>query len=242
MSLHRGFYYDEEKSCFYPKKGGLSFEELYNLAKSSKNTTNSDDKIINYEYENSNYLMYNPHFIEFIFPKNENKKIFITNSNQIIHFLKKYKDYNKFFYKEDSKIPLKNIMPEIDIPYIKIEIKNKIPDGTQYKSANKIVNESNIYIQDLSLSYNEYFENCEYIDDKKPYLEYSTERKNFFALLDNGLKENNFIGICGPEGIGKTASILGYCKIKNFDYFYFNTKAIFKYLNNTTKLLEIITN
>ena len=187
--------------------------------------------------------MNNPHFIEFEFPDKNKKQIFISNLNQLIFLLKKYKDYEKFFYKKGSDIPIKDIIPENNIPYKKIVIKIKIPNIEEYEFSNKKVDISNIHAKDLSLNYNEYFENYEYIDNNKPFFELSKEREEFFKFLKEELKGNNIIGLCGPEGIGKTASILAFCKTNYLTgYFYFNIKAIVKHLDDISKILEIISN
>ena len=64
------------------------------------------------------------------------------------------------------------------------------------------------------------------IQDKTNFFNLTKERKEFFELLDNKLKSNNiFLPICGPEGIGKTSSILAYCRIKIItNYLYFNAR------------------
>lgn len=266
MSINRDFFYDEKNYCFNVYEKGISFEELYKMAKEDELKTkkqkdiplnlnimnlqnNDEDNIkkggeenMEYIYEDQYFFFTNPHFIEFIFPDKTKKAIFITSIEQLIFLLKRYKNYDKFFYKKDSIAPIKNGFPEDNIPYVKIEIKIKIPDNKNYRLANKKVDISQIYFEDLSLSYKEYFENFEYIDTEKPYFEFSTDRKNFFEYLINELKQNNFIGLCGPEGIGKTASILAFCKTINLSYFYFNIKAIIKNFDLPSKILEIISN
>ena len=266
ISINREFFYDEKNYCFLLKEKGISFEKLYDKAKSSQlkketelqKTAKTDnchdsnnltiqnntkkDNIIKYIYENKIYYFNNPHFIEFTFPNKEVKSIFISDFVHLIFLLKGYKDYNKYYYKENNIEPDINIFPESDIPYNKIEIKEKIPDKQSYEFANKKVDISNIYCEDLSLNYKKYFENYEYIDKKKPYFEYSSERKEFFQYLENELKINNFIGLCGPKGIGKTTSILAFCRIKSYSYFYFNIKTIIKNFDNKSKVLEIIAN
>lgn len=247
MSLDQNYFYDEKKYCFYIKEEGKSFEDLYALAKlEKKNDSNNknNNNIISFEYENKIYLFNNPHKIDFEFPDNNKKSIFISNYNQFIYLLRNYKDYNIYYY-IDSNISFKNIFPQKDLPYIKIIIKDKVPEKQEYELANKKVDISNIYPKDLSLNFDEYFENHEYIEDNKPYFKFSEQRRQFFEFLKNELKNNYFIGLCGPKGIGKTASILTFCKINSLDetpYFYFNIKAIIKNSKDLSKIFEIISN
>ena len=213
-------------------------ENKDNLAK-----TEIENKIIKCKYENKIYLMINPHFIDFEFPNNIKRSIFISDLNQLIFLLKNYKNYTKFYYKNETEPPFENIIPKNVIPYEKIVLKLKIPNTQEYEYANKHVEAKKIYSKDLSLNFMEYFENCEYVNKQKPYFEYSKERQNFFHFLNEELNRKSFIGICGPEGIGKTASILAFCKINYFQtYFYFNIKAMIKNMDDIKKIVEIISN
>lgn len=77
-----------------------------------------------------------------------------------------------------------------------------------------------ISLNNLSLLYFDY-QKHEYKEDGK--FELTKEREDFFNQLNTLTRDNNFIPICGPKSIGKTASILYYAK-KNYknQYFYIN--------------------
>ena len=96
-----------------------------------------------------------------------------------------------------------------------------------YSVNNEIVNEyEELNPNHLSLSYEKYLKYSVNIQDKTNFFNLTKERKEFFELLDNKLKSNNiFLPICGPEGIGKTSSILAFCRIKIItNYLYFNAR------------------
>ena len=97
--------------------------------------------------------------------------------------------------------------------------------ATQYKKVN-----APLSLNDLSLNYDYYLENTKFVDDKNNFFVNTDKRKKLFEFLNDKLQDNNFLALCGLEGIGKTASILAYLKYYKQTYFYFSIKTIDKLL------------
>ena len=67
------------------------------------------------------------------------------------------------------------------------------------------------------------------ISNSEPTFKYTNERVEFFKFLEKEIEQKELIPLCGPEGIGKTISILAFFKEKNinYNYFYCNLKKLF---------------
>ena len=78
--------------------------------------------------------------------------------------------------------------------------------------------------------------------ETKPTFNPSEERKKFFNLLAEKLDVSHVISFCGPEGIGKSASILAFFKVYIRLYFYLNLKKLMECFDNndTDKVQELI--
>ena len=176
--------------------------------------------------------------------KYEEKKvnIFISFYTHIEKVLYNYKDkdYDFYYCKDESENYSEFRVNEIKkiYPVKKIKITTK-----QYKDIYKI---NNIIVEEysalnpkyLSLSYMNYLKHSINIKEKSNFFNLTEERKNFFSFLDEKLKEEDlFLPICGPEGIGKTSSILAYCRIKfeAANYFYYNVRAFYDLMKENKK-------
>ena len=117
---------------------------------------------------------------------------------------------------------------------IKILLYKEINEKEYENSKLEITLNNKTPLQEISSIYDEYLEN-KHIIEIDPKFKKTIERKEFFKFLENEIKNNNnFIPLCGPEGIGKTTSILAFFKENRSDYFYYyaNIKKINEYCKN----------
>ena len=104
---------------------------------------------------------------------------------------------------------------------IKIILFTEINEKEYEKSKLEITLSNKTSLSEISSIYDEYLEN-KHIMEIGPKYKKTNERKEFFDFLENEIKnEINFIPLCGPEGIGKTTSILAFFKENRSDYFLF---------------------
>ena len=237
MKLEKIGIFNKKDYTFLTHSGTL-FENLYN---------NNKDKIIrdenNNELINENNCIYyfkNPHKIKISFLDGTQKDIFFANINQLYminidiqnnikeNFRIEIKDKNNKYVKSMN---ISQCYESNDIKYV-----NDIIDEDDFDLATKYkkINEG-LTLQDLSLNYQYYLEDSNFIDNKINYFSNTEERKNFFEFLNKELKNQTLLAICGLEGIGKTASILAYLKYYETSYFYFNIKTINKLLEKKDK-------
>ena len=237
--IDKKFKFDETCFKFYLSYEKTTFEELYNQticdikekdnAKEEGNIKKIDDikeilkkeengfifKII--EYKNSLYSFSNPHKIKFIFPNGKFTEIYISNVDQIYFLIKKY-NCSYLVQKTDSG-EFKEEGLQKNIPYKSIKLYTFKIEENLFKESNKIIDDyTNLQPLDLSLYYNEYIDFYGFINNKHKFFIFSKERKEFFEYLSDEIKNSNkFICICGPEGTGKSTSILAFCRM-NFIY------------------------
>ena len=260
FSLYNDYYFNEAENCFYlgDKKTKISdfFMKYREIAKKEGN------KYI-ITLDKYKHIMDYPRDIEFIFPfeiteidpeekkKQRNKiNIFVSSYSHIDQILLKYKDYYDFYYcVDENENFIKFLRTDLNKIYSEIKkIKLSIMKYTDiYTVNNQIINEyTELYPNHLSLSYEKYLKYSVNLQDKTNFFNLTKERKDFFELLDDKLKTNDiFLPICGPEGIGKTSSILAYCRIKiQNNYLYFNARAfseLFKE-NNEKEIKNMLSN
>ena len=245
FQLSFDYYYDEKEYCFYLEDKKTKFEDLYNKYKNDEKTKIQGDtyKIILGKYV---YTLKNPGYVTFIFPNGTQKNIFICYYEHLYEILKTYQFYD-FFYNNDEnekyhEFKIQDIMNIYPVKKVKIEIKRhkKI-----YDSNNKLINKySELKPENLSLSYKKYLKFSSNIEENSEFFNFTEEREKFFEYLDSELKNSGvFLPICGPEGIGKTSSILAYCKMKiEYHYFYFNVRTFWQLLktNNEEEIKNIL--
>ena len=245
FQLSFDYYYDEKEYCFYLEDKKTKFEDLYNKYKNDEKTKIQGDtyKIILGKYV---YTLKNPGYVTFIFPNGTQKNIFICYYDHLYEILKTYQFYD-FFYNNDEnekyhEFKIQDIINIYPVKKVKIEIKRhkKI-----YDSNNKLINKySELKPENLSLSYKKYLKFSSNIEENSEFFNFTEEREKFFEYLDSELKNSGvFLPICGPEGIGKTSSILAYCKMKiEYHYFYFNVRTFWQLLktNNEEEIKNIL--
>ena len=223
------YYFNEDEFCFYLEDKLTKYEDIFN---NQKNKVSQNNEIY---VEKGNYIypLKNPGYIQFLFPDGKNKTTFISSSYQIIEILTKYKKHDFFYSKngEDNytKFLTKDLIDIYPVKKIKITLKN---NAQIYQSNNKIINDySCLTPKDLAFSFVYYLKYSENISSDKKFFNYTNQRRDFYNRLDTELKSQSFIPLCGPEGIGKTASILGYCRMRiKFGYFYCNIRVFSKLL------------
>jgi len=236
MEYSYDYFFDEDNLCFYiDSNKETTFKNLYDLHKNDEATFIQKD-IYNIKFGNYFYQLKSPGDVTFIFPDGQAKKVFISSYKHIKKILRKYIEYDFYYCKDDEEKydifnldEIKNVYPVKKIKISKKEFKEI------YKFKNQVINDySKLSPGNLTLSYEKYLKNSIYIEENSNFFNYTEERRNFFKLLDYKLLEKNlFLPICGPEGVGKTSSILAYCRIKlRQDYFYYNTKIFAEFLKN----------
>ena len=213
-----------------------SFEDLYNNCTSEQKIKGvQDNELINEKgITNIKYIYNKPHKIKFIYQNGKIKKeIYIANMKQFLYINSRIcegKDLNTFISDDGKNYIQNNIMKNkyaskyIKYCYFSISAED-YEISTQYKFENDMLS-----LNDLSLNYDYYLENTNFVDDENNYFLSTDKRKEFFNFLNNKLLTNNYLALCGLEGIGKTASILAYLKYYQPAYFYFNVKTIDKLL------------
>ena len=229
--------FDLEKYIFMTLSE-ISFEKLYE-EKKNQMESRGDNLII--EYEGHVYVFCNPHTIHFTFPDGKQKDIYVANIVQFMYIDRtfgknfrmkivdsssggtEYGDINTFF---DSK----------NIKYV-----NPLIDESEFNSG-KFIKEKITDLSEISLNYKHYLEHSDEIQNQKNNFILTDERSKFFEFLQNTLKKQTIVAICGLEGIGKTATILAYLKCYKMNYYYFNIKTIDKLLKKNEKntVLKII--
>jgi len=174
----------------------------------------------------------------------EEKKIniFISSHRHIDKILSKYEDYDYYYFKDGEenfkKFERKDLSKIYPVKKIKISFK-KYEEIYNY-NYQFIKDYSKLNPNNLSLSYEKYLKYSENIKEGSGFFNLTKERQEFFKYLDEKLKETSvFLPLCGPEGIGKTSSILAYCKVRlKQDYFYYNAR-VFNELLKDNKENEI---
>ena len=231
-----GFYDKDNKKFLLNSNSKKSFEELYKKCEPTQKIQETNGNILINEkgIKNIKYFYNNPHKIKFIYQNGKvEKEIFISNMYQFLQInteISEGKDL-KTFISDDGINYIQNdsfeeMFASNFIKYCIFSIDDKdYKILFQYKKENAPLSLSN-----LSLNYNYYLENTTFVEDKNNFFLNTDKRKKFFEFLNNKLKNNNYLALCGLEGIGKTASILAYLKYYKQTYFYFNVKTIDKLL------------
>lgn len=232
------FFFNEEELCFYLEDKVTKIEEFFNKHKSDENTKIKGEKYL-IQIQNKIYPLISPAKVIFIFPDETKKEIFIACYEHIRAILEKYNSYDFFYNKDDNDNYIKFIIQEIAFIYPVKKIKISIKEHKEiYNLNNEIINTySELNPKNLSIAYKKYLKLSYNIKGNSNFFNYTNERKSFFEYLDSKLTQNNiFIPICGPEGIGKTSSILAYCKMKiESYYFYYNVRTFSDLLKNNKK-------
>ena len=138
--------------------------------------------------------------------------------------------------KEEGEKTFKQDKIKYSKKYAEIKLIDKYGEENDFYKSNEIYDfkDNNISLSVLSPVYSDYLDN-NIIMKSKPVFNFTKERRDFFKFLSEELNNNNnIISICGPEGIGKTASILAYFKTNGsiYLYFYVNIKTLFECFKN----------
>ena len=233
--IRDGFYNEDTKKFMLYSNSIYSFEDLYKGCKPAQKTKeeNGDELINEKGITNIKYFYNNPHKINFIYKNGKIKEeIYISNMNQFLKINSKIcegKDLKKFISEDNQTFSESNNLEKMFASnYIRYDTPINEKDyeiSSQFKKVN-----SPLSLNNLSLNYDYYLENTKFVDDKNNFFVNTEKRKKLFEFLNNKLKYNNYLALCGLEGIGKTASILAYLKYYKQTYFYFNIKIIDKLL------------
>jgi hypothetical protein len=242
-----GFY--DEKNCKFMASESISFKDLYSQYKDKIKKDDLDNELI--QVGDFIYLYNNPHIICFILPceqekeKEEIKKeIFVANINQFTFLNNKFGFGFKITISDDninysSGLVISECFKAKYIKYV-----NAVIDKEDFICSTKYVsNKDSLGLNDLSINYKYYLENSNLVDDDNNFFIKSEKRKEFFELLNKYIKnKDKLLALCGLEGIGKTASILGYLKKCKLSYYYFNVKAIDKLLssNQNKEVIKVL--
>ena len=232
--------FNQENYTFSTHSGTL-FEDLYNKNK---------DKIIKHQNNielidenNYTYLFKNPHKIKITFLDGTKKDLFFANIKQLYAINTQIKEKFRIEIKDKNN----NYVRSLDIPQCfesdDIKYVNALIEEEDFNMAKKYKEiDAELTLQDLSLDYQYYLEDSILLDNKVNYFVNTKERKEFFKFLNEKLKNQRLLAICGLKGIGKTASILAYLKYYVSSYFYFNIKTINKLLEkkNKNKIIKIL--
>jgi hypothetical protein len=235
-----GFY--DEENCKFMANESISFKDLYSQNKDKIKKDDLDNELI--QVGDFIYLYNNPHIICFILPceqekeKEEIKKeIFVANINQFTFLNNKFGfGFKKTISDDNINYSSGLVISEcFKAKYIKYV--NAVIDKEDFICSTKYVsNKDSLGLNDLSINYKYYLENSNLVDDDNNFFIKSAKREEFFELLNKYIKsKDQLLALCGLEGIGKTASILGYLKKCKLSYYYFNVKAIDKLLSSNKK-------
>ena len=207
------------------KNQRITFEELYK-SKNHKIIKSGVEYIL---YKNYYYPFINPYNIKFIFPDGEEKEIFIPRNKCIFDIIDSYQNY-KYLVKLKGKNEFEEKEITINDKYSEIKFLPFLINSNDYKKIYTIIDlESNQEsLSSLSPVFDLYFDN-KIISNSEPTFKYTNERVEFFKFLEKEIEQKELIPLCGPEGIGKTISILAFFKEKNinYNYFYCNLKKLF---------------
>ena len=242
MEYSYDYYFNEEKYCFYLKDKITKYEDIYNAYKNDEKAQIEDDK---YEIIIGKYIypLENPGYVKFILPDGNEREVFISSTKHIEEILFIYNKYDFFYCKDDTENYLKFSISELEKIYPVKKIKISTKEYTSlYNSNNKLIKRyEDLNPKDLSFSFGKYLKNSNNIEENIKFFNYTNKRKELYEILETELKnKNSFIPICGPEGIGKTTSILAFCRINlKFKYFYYNARVFSELIKiNNSKEIE----
>lgn len=193
----------------------------------NKQLKEKDLEIINYS---SNSLCFNTiNYIYFIEPlkliyKNEN--ITLRGKTYIYKVLKDLTKQGYNLFNNDKKISYIDILKELRNKGMKIEIKDKNIEISQetFNKQNKKISYENLKLNDLTLFYDRYFPIMkDHINDS---FIFSEERKEFLGKLKSIYLPLEPFEVFGPQGIGKSTSLLAFLKQEQKYGLYLNLKFL----------------
>ena len=230
--------YNKDGFYFYDQVSLKPIKEIFEI-----NNIETLNGIPHHIYNNYYYSFPNPQIIKFIFPNSEEKEIFVANTLHISKIDELYPNYNIVGKTGEDK-EFEEIISDPYQKYVEIKLESKYEDEKEFNKANSFFNISdNFPLSELSPVYDEYLD-IPIVMDYNPTFCLTQDRKYFFDYMQKELKSNNFICICGPEGIGKSASILAFFKknLSLYSYFYLNIRKLnelyeIKDTNNIQKLV-----
>ena len=239
-------YYDKKNHTFMLNSTSkLSFENLYK-GPNQKTTDEKNNEFINeIGIQDIKYVYNNPHKITFTTLDNESHEIYVANTRQFLLVNEEVAGGKELdVLRSDDGIKYYQ-SDDISLNYASKFIKYKISsiNEEEYNNSLSYANINGpLSLKDLSLNYNYYLENTNFVNNTQNFFSTSEQRKEFFAFLDSKLLERKYLPLCGLEGIGKTASILAYLKCSMKTYYYFNIKTIDNLLkyNEVSKLRNIL--
>ena len=226
MNVIHKYNFDEKAFCFRIPNSDITFKEIY-----SKNS-NRIVKESEYEFvlhDNCYYPFINPRNIKIILPDNSEHSIYVPRNICLEKIFDKYGD-NRYMVKKDGESEFKEEMFDVNCKYSEIKFLSIYIDEKDINSAKSFIKfeKDNVSLSVLSPVFNVYFDN-KVISNSNPIFKYTKERKEFFTFLDDEIGTSNLIPICGPEGVGKTISIMAFFR-KNFlkyHYIYCNLRKLF---------------
>ena len=171
------------------------------------------------------------YYMKLIFPDGITKNIFIPRNNCIIDILDAYANYD-YKVKKDKENDFKEETVNMNTKYNAIQFFDPSIKENDYARANTFLKlETNsVSLSELSPVFDLYFDDS-IIMKSNPTFKFTKKREEFFSFLDNKLNTSTLIPFCGPEGIGKTISILAFFRKKQlkYNYVYCNLKKLYHY-------------
>ena len=232
----RAYKFDDKEFHFYDEISLKTFKELY---EGQKVKINDIDYVY---YEGYYYPFPNPQEVQITLPDSNVKTVFVASSLHLNKIINLYPNCLVYIKKKGAQDFVETKKLSSSEVYSEIKFISKYEDKAKYEKANIIVKSSEKFsLFDLSIVYNEYLENKYIIDTNATFI-FTKERKDFFNFLDKKLNECDVISFCGPEGIGKSVSILAFFKLKIYQYYYINLKKLMEYYykNDIDKIQELL--
>ena len=156
----------------------------------------------------------------------KNEKIQIRDRNYIFDVLEDLTRQNFNFFNNGKNISNKDILKELREKGLTIEIKDKNIEFSQEifnKQRKKIFYEA-LKLKDLTIFYDKYFPIMK--DFMNESFIFSEERKQFLNKLDKITIMYEPFEVFGPQGIGKSTTLLAFLKQENVNGFYLNLKFL----------------
>lgn len=156
----------------------------------------------------------------------KNEKIQIRDRDYIFDVLEDLAEQNFNFFNNGKNISNQDILKELREKGLTIEIKDKNIEFSQEifnKQRKKIFYEA-LKLKDLTIFYDKYFPIMK--DFMNESFIFSEERKQFLNKLDKITIMYEPFEVFGPQGIGKSTTLLAFLKQENVNGFYLNLKFL----------------
>ena len=186
--IYIGYYDDKNHKFMLNSTSKVSFEDFYKIKNSNqvKIDKNNNELINEIDNPNIKYLFNNPHNIKFSFPDGETNEIYISNMRQLLFIndkIIKKKKYNIIISDNGIEYYKTNDLKKIYASkYIKYTI--SLINSEDYKKSSSYTDESeSLGLKDLSLNYEYYLDNTQFVNNDKNFFSITEQRKEFFEFF-----------------------------------------------------------